>query len=119
MKMLVVQNRTDRQLKFQNKTIEPFGFAEYTELKDFIGLARLFNSGKVTYCNKKVTPVAPKEKEVVEVKVEEPVKVETVPEKVEEVVPEVVEQVEVEVQEVETITEEKPSKRTRKSKEDK
>ena len=118
--MLVVQNRTDRQLKFQNKTIEPFGFAEYAELKDFIGLARLFNSGKVTYCNKKVTPVAPKEEEVVEVKVEEPVKVETVPEKVEEVVPEVVEKTDVEVQEVETTTtEEKPSKRTRKSKEDK
>ena len=140
--MLVVQNLTNRQLKFQGKTIEPYGTAEYAVLKDFIDLARLFNAGKVTYRNVKVVAV-PKEEVAVEPKVEEPVKVEPVPEEVEKVEEPVVEEKTVdepvveEVKEpeqettepevIEPVKEEEPevvdkpktSKRSKKSKEDK
>lgn len=130
--MLVVQNLTNRQLRFQGKTIEPYGTAEYAVLKDFIDLARLFNAGKVTYRNVKVV-ATPKEEVVVKTKVEEPVKVEPVPEEVEKVEepvtdevneseqtttdPEVIELVKEE--EFEVTDKPKTSKRPKKSKEDK
>lgn len=129
--MLVVQNLTNRQLRFQGKTIEPYGTAEYAVLKDFIDLTRLFNAGKITY--RKVKVVATPKEEVVKTKVEEPVKVEPVPEEVEKVEepvtdevneseqtatdPEVIELVKEE--EFEVTDKPKTSKRSKKSKEDK
>lgn len=73
MDIYVVQNLTNRKLKFQDKFIEPYASAEYIGIADFITLSRLFNAGMVQYSTKTVKPSEQKVEVPVEPTKEEPV----------------------------------------------
>lgn len=60
--MIRVQNLTNRKLRFQGVTIEPYGSYDYPNIYDYITLSRFVNTGAARYNTVKIQP-----------KVEEPV----------------------------------------------
>lgn len=128
--MYRVQNLSNRSITFQGVTIPAHGFADYGVINpyDFIALARFCNSGKARYTqftpkDEPVEAVQPVVEEVAPTKVEEPVEVAPVEEVTESVTEPVVEETVVEdVPNEDTIPEDdipvKPTRRTRKSKND-
>lgn len=121
--MYRVQNLSNRSITFQGVTIPAHSFADFTVINpiDFIALSRFCNSGKARYTRFEPKAVA---EEVAPVKIEEPVTVATPVEEVAEPVVESVanETVVEDVPNEDTIPENdipaKPTKRTRKSKND-
>ena len=47
--MIRINNLTNRLIKFQGQSIPAYGYLDFALVTDMIGLARLLNSGKISY----------------------------------------------------------------------